>query len=406
MKFDTLTFTTDMTEMKVQGSRISSIQTQNIQKSAARIFKNGEIFSSAVVGAITPEQLLEKAERPGNMGLSYDYDLPATAELKSQHSALGSRDATLTSFKNFIGDLKKDFPHLNFSGRFAVNKSGSTFKSNYTGTLESSGEKCEGYLLYKRFGAVEFAEGFFMLDGAAPDFTAIRKQYEPLLQAVTLTSSIEAKKMPVLIFDYDDILQKITDDIKPEKLHSGSSFLSGKLGTDIFNSQITIKDISYDPSLGAFSRFDGEGVLHQNPVVFKNGTFSNILYDLRQAKKAGTLSTGNGIRAFDTGVNCRPHGLTLTRGNTKTWDMIKDLPECLVLVASYGGAITDQWEFSNPVQVGMLFRHGKAVGRIPSVSVKGLLRDMLGQDLIGLSSDSFSGNQSPAILTQMEVITH
>lgn len=406
MQFDTLTFSTDMTEVKVQGNRIASIQTQNIQKSAGRIFKNGQIFSSAVVGNISPQLILEKTERPGNMGLSYDYDLPNTPALQCHVKLEKSRETRTAAFKDFFEELHKDYPHLNLSGRYAINKGTTNFNSSYTGTLESSGEKNEGYLLYKRFGATDFAEGFMTLEGQETDFKKLRSQYEPLLNAVALTSSIEAKKMPVLIFEYYDLFQRIARDIKPEKFHTGSSYLSKKLGENIFSSQITIQDISYAPQMGYFDRFDGEGVLHSNPVVIDKGVFSKVLYDLRQGKKVGTSSTGNGLRSFDTGINCKPHNLSLAPGKSPAWEMIKDIPECLVLIASYGGSITDQWEFSNPVQVGMLFRYGKAVGRVPSVSVKGLLSDMLGKDLIGLSSDTFSGSHSPAILTQMEVITH
>lgn len=406
MQFDTLTISTDMTEIKVQGNRISSIQTQNIQKSAGRIFKNGQIYSSAVVGSISPELILEKAERPGNMGLNYDYDLPKTPALQCHVKPKKTQTERMAAFKNFFEELRKDYPQLNLSGRYAVNKAATLFNSSYTGTLESSGEKTEGFLLYKRFSATDFAEGFLILDGADTDFVKIRNQYDPLLKAVALTSAIEAKKMPVLIFGYEDLFDRIAKDIKPEKLHTGCSYLSDKIGENIFNSQITVQDISYAPHIGCFDRFDGEGVLHNNPIIFDKGVFTKVLYDLRQGKKMGVPSTGNGLRSFDTGVNCKPHNLSFAPGQSPAWEMIKDIPECLALVASYGGSITDQWEFSNPVQVGMLFRYGKAVGRIPSVSVKGLLRDMLGKDLIGLSSDTFSGSHSPAILTQMEVITH
>jgi hypothetical protein len=406
MQHDILTFSTDMTEIKGHGNHLTSIQTQKIVKSAARIFKNGQIFSSAIVGATSPELLLEKAERPGNMGLAYGYELPKTAALQSHIPTKQSRDAKLAAFKNFFEDLCKDYPHLNISGRYAVKRNGKSFKSSYTGELESSGEFAEGYLLYKRFGSTDFAEGFLNLDGGTADFVQIRNKYEPIIQAVSLTSSLDSKKMPVLIFDYDDIIQRIIQDLKPTKFHAGGSYLSGKLGQSILSSQVTMRDLSFAPEFGMFERFDGEGVLHANPLVFDNGVFTNTLYDLREAQKAGTKSTGNGLRNFDTGINCKPHKLNFDMGKTKALDMIKDIPECLVLVASYGGSISEQWEFSNPVQVGMLFKYGKAVGRVPSVSVKGLVKDMLGKDLIGISSDIYSFTQSPAILTQLEVITH
>lgn len=407
MKYDILNFKTDVTELKINGNKLDGLQTQRIQKSAARVFKQGQIFSAAVVGEFSEAQLLEKAERPGNVGLAYDYDLPETASLQSYHPpTTESRDKGLLLFKDFFLELQKEYPHLNWSGAAKFRHTLKRFTGNYGGTLESGGADIQWFLLYKRFGSADFAEGFVSFQGTHFNFHKTFRSCEPLLKAVNSSASISAKKMPVLLLEPWTITERLAKDLRPEKYHAGSSFLSGKLDTAIFSPQVTLKDISYSPQHGKFDRFDGEGVLHQNPVIFENGRFTNLLYDLRQAKKAQTQSTGNGLRNFNSGASFGLHDLALSPGQDDIWDMLKSVPECLVVVMGYGGNTSDQWEYSSPVQVGYLFRHGQAVGRVPPLSIKTSFKDLLGKDLIGLSREGFGGSLNPAILTQMEVITH
>ncbi|WP_413291067.1 metallopeptidase TldD-related protein [Bdellovibrio sp. HCB337] len=406
MQHDLLKIHKDMTALKIQGNKISGLQTQKIQKSAARVFKGGQVYSSAFVGSIDDQALLGKAEHAGNVGIAYDYALPKTAGFESTHIAKESRGSALNRFKDFFHDLQKQYPHLYWSGHANFTKSTRYFTSSYTGNLHTSGETVEATLLYKQFGSADFAEGWMFIDGPDYDFNKFYAKAEPLLKAVGQKAAIDSKKMPVLLMDNWSFMERIAQDMKPEKFHAGSTALSGKLGEQVFNSQVSFQDVSLNPAKGRFRGFDGEGVLHTNPMVFENGTFSKVLYDLRQATKANTQSTGNGLRSFNTGVNCGVHELVLAPGKTPVWEMIKSLPECLVVAMSYGGTITEQWEYSYPVQVGFLFRHGQPVGRVPSVSVKGLFKDILGKDLIAISSDSFSGSFSPCVLTQMEVVGH
>jgi len=406
MQHDLLKFQTDMTALKIQGNKISGLQTQKIQKSGARVFKNGQVYSSAYVGSINDQALLEKAERTGNVGIAYDYALPITSAFESQHGAKVSREVGLSRFKDFFHDLQKQYPHLYWSGHANFMKSSQSFSSSYTGNLYTSGETVEATLLYKQFGSADFAEGWMFISGPEYDFNKVHAMAEPLLKAVGQKAAIDSKKMPVLLMDNWSFIERIAMDLKPEKFHAGSTALSGKLGEQIFSSQVSFQDVSLSPAQGRFKGFDGEGVLHTNPMVIENGTFNKVLYDLRQATKANTKSTGNGLRDFNTGVNCGVHELVLAPGKTPMWEMIKSLPECLVVAMSYGGTITEQWEYSYPVQVGFLFRHGQPVGRVPSVSVKGLFKEILGKDLIAISSDSFAGPFAPCVLTQMEVVGH
>lgn len=406
MKHDILRFNTDFTELKIHGNKIIGLRSNKLQKSAARVFKNGQIYSSAFIGSISDADLLNQAERAGNVGLGYDYDLPSTAALESFHEAPFSRDEGLQKFTQFFQELKKEFPNLNWSGTGQIQTATTKFSSDYTGTLQTGGEAIQWHLLYKKFGSTDFADGVLFFQGTHLDFSGVLDSYRPLLESLDNTVAIESKKMPVLMLEAWDLTSRLAMDLRPERLRSGASYLSGKVGKKIFNSQLTLQDISFHPTKGKFSRFDGEGVLHHNPRIVEEGVFTNVLYDLREAHKASAKSSGNGQRDFNTGASFGVFDLNITSGKEDVWELIKDIPECLVVSMAYGGGISEQWEYSSPVQVGFLFRHGKPVGRVPGVSLKGSLTQFLGDDLIGISKEGLGGASMPALLTQLEVIAH
>jgi PmbA protein len=407
MKHDILKFTTNLTTLKIQANKVDGLKTKKIEKTAARVFKNGQIFSSAHIGTISDEALLAKAESAGNVGLEYEYALPNAAAVESLHFTNPSREQGIKQFTEFFEDLKKDFPEMNFSnGSIEFEKNSTRFSSNYTGAMVSGGDKVKWELLYKRYGITDFADGYLYFDGVHSNFDKIRRQVQPILEAVPKTASIESKKMPVMFFEPYDIGSRLSQDLRPERIHGGSSPLSTKVGEKVFSDQISFKDISYMPERGRFHRFDGEGVRHHNPVIFDKGVFSNVLYDLRQAHKANKQSTGNGRRDFNAGASFSFFELAMAPGQEDMWDLLKNVPECLVIHMGYGGGISPQWEYSSPVQVGYLVRHGQVVGRVPSVSVKGHLSEILGKDLIAVAKNGWCDSLVPAFLTQMEVLSH
>lgn len=395
-----------MIELRINANKVAGLKSNKIEKSGARIFKSGKIFSSASIGIISDEALLAKAESAGNVGLDYDYDLPTTKDLQSFHSSGNPNEKGIQLFSEFFNGLRSEFPNLNWSGRATISNSHTRFSSNYTGTLQSGGASLEWSLLYKRFGVADFADGYMAFKGTHFDFNKVLDTYGSLLKIVNKKASLSSKKMPVLLVEPYDILTRLSQDLRPDRYHNGSSFLSKKLGEKLFNPQVTLKDISFSPANGKFDRFDGEGVLHHNPTIFENGIFTNVLYDLRQAKKAGTQSSGNGKRGFNTGASFGLFDLSFVPGKDDLWDLLKSFPECLVVTMGYGGGISDQWEYSSPVQAGYLFRHGLAIGRVPAATIKGDLKEILGKDLLGISSNGLGESLNPAVLTQMDVISH
>ena len=139
--------------------------------------------------------------------------------------------------------------------------------------------------------------------------------------------------------------------------------------------------------------------------MVKEGVFQNLICDLRNAKKYNLSPTGNGQRSFDTSTTLGFNKVFIEGGSRSVQDILNDLPECLIVEMAAGGDFTDTGDYSTPVQNGFLAKNGVITGKLPQITLKSSLQKMLGDDLIEISSNSFSGLEyNSAIFTEMNVL--
>ena len=146
----------------------------------------------------------------------------------------------------------------------------------------------------------------------------------------------------------------------------GASPLAEKLGSKIFDDRFTLTDnplIDYASDSGTH---DGEGVPHRINTLVENGSVNSFLYDLDTAGRAGAESTGNG-------PGCGTTNLIITEGDTPYSDMIKNIPEGLVVedVIGLGQSNVINGEFSVNVNLGYKIENGEIVGRVKDTMLAG-----------------------------------
>ncbi len=406
MKYDIFRNNKETVTLNVTGGEITSFATKKITEASARIFKDGKIYSSAMKGHFSDKDLLEAADKKGLVGIPYNYELPQGVNFFSESLIKDSVQSGIESFEKLLSRLKGLNKNLNWSGIFNFEKQTKILNGNELGQLSSSGEGVFGYLLYKRLGSTEFADGFYSLQSNQYNFERNFNFYEKLISVVDKKAELVSKKMPVLIQESYMINERLSDDLDPYKLHAGGTFLSGKEGKQVFSSKVSIKDFGYLPEAGLFTKFDGEGVLHKEFSPIQSGIFVDTIYDLKSARKFGKVSTGNGFRPYNRGVNAAFSHLSPVHGQRPFEEILKDIPECLVLVSAYGGGINEEWSYSTPVQIGILFKYGQPMGRVPNLSVKGNLSEMLGNDFIEISSDGIGGDGYPSLFTHLDILMH
>ena len=197
-----------------------------------------------------------------------------------------------------------------------------------------------------------------------------------------------------------EIFGLISSCFSGEAIRKKKSFLAEKLGKAVASSQLTIiDDGTLDYHLGSAS-FDGEGVPAQRTVLVENGILQQYLYDSVAARKAGTKSTGNGMRG---GYKGTPH-----IGTTNYYVEAGTIaPSQLISEISYGVYITDimgahtanvvSGDFSLGAS-GILIEHGNLIRPVKGITIAGNFQQLM-QQISGIGSDlTFFGSQgAPSI---------
>ncbi|MCL1996865.1 MAG: TldD/PmbA family protein [Defluviitaleaceae bacterium] len=158
-----------------------------------------------------------------------------------------------------------------------------------------------------------------------------------------------------------------------ETVQKGFSLLKDKVGEQIANPLLTVRDnISHPLSLSAAS-FDSEGVAVRDKVVIENGVLKTYLYNLKAAKKDGTQSTGNGFKSsFKGDIRTNVNNFFIEAGKTPFEEMMKSFSGVLItdLQGLHSGANSISGDFSLQAE-GFLIENGEVVKPVEQITVAG-----------------------------------
>ncbi|MHA2503795.1 MAG: metallopeptidase TldD-related protein, partial [Candidatus Kariarchaeaceae archaeon] len=113
-----------------------------------------------------------------------------------------------------------------------------------------------------------------------------------------------------------------------------SSFLKDKLGEQIMDPRISIKDDTLNPDHLAARRFDSDGVPTPEITYIDNGVLKDYAYNLRNAKKLGVDSNGRNFTGFqgEMPMFFSPH---VTTGSKDLDTIISEVDDGVVITNLY-----------------------------------------------------------------------
>ena len=108
-----------------------------------------------------------------------------------------------------------------------------------------------------------------------------------------------SKKTTVVLDPYvaTGLLGVLAPSLTGEAVQKGRSFFAGKEGQEVASPLITVVDDGALAGGLASAPFDGEGVPAGRTVLIEAGILRGFVHNLYTARRSGTRSTGNGIRA-------------------------------------------------------------------------------------------------------------
>lgn len=175
-----------------------------------------------------------------------------------------------------------------------------------------------------------------------------------------------------------------------EAAQKGLSLLKGREGEKIAADCVTLVD---DPLMqgGVGSRpFDGEGVATYRKEVISGGVLTTLLHNLKTAKKAGCVSTGNAARGgyASPTMGIAPMNFHFLPGEDDLDALCAKMGDGIVITDVSGlhaGANAVSGDFSLLAQ-GYLVENGKKAQPVEQVTVAGNFFDVL-KNIVAVGSD-------------------
>jgi PmbA protein len=192
-------------------------------------------------------------------------------------------------------------------------------------------------------------------------------------------------------------------------IQKGTSPLTGKLGLQLFSSDLTIIDDPTIPFGVNSTPYDDEGVVHRPLTLIDKGKLTHYIYDLQTAGIMHTHSTGHGQRGYSSLPIPDYTNLIIKPGKIPYQKMIDDIQEGIIVHQVLGSGQSNilAGDFSLNVDLGFKIQNGQIVGRVKDTMVSGNVFTTF-KDTIALSQEVETSGSLTApwiLLDQLNVTT-
>lgn len=404
MEYDILSLDEQISSLSAEGNKITAQKGSHIKRYGVRRFESGMLFQASRLGEADHNRLVQDTKDWGGQGVSFDYSF--APEKVDNRSLPFLNDEFFKAYTEMFYYLSSKYNNYVFSGRCNIKNIKKSLYGSYGIDFSSSAGFCEWFFDYQRKGSGNILDGYFSdISNDVSQMQKTIKYHEQFLAAENKQLNIADKSLPILLIDNMEPLKKLKESFLINKYSEGSSLFSGKVGSNLFHSDVSIIDQNYNPSCGQIDFFDGEGVVRDGELkLIDNGKFVSTISDLRFAKKFQTTSTGNGKRIYNRGVNLGFNQLIFNKGKNSLEKILSKLDRCIVALVSVGGDSNDLGEFSSPVQISYLVEKGEVVGKMPQFTFKTSVDKYLKTNFIEMSSNGFSNQKdSGHIISEVDI---
>jgi len=185
-------------------------------------------------------------------------------------------------------------------------------------------------------------------------------------------------RMPVL-FDprvSTSLLGHFAGAISGQSIARKSSFLDGRLGSQLFADGVTIVD---DPLRlrGLRSRpFDGEGHAVQRQEIVAQGVLRTWMADSASARQLGIEPTGHSARGVGGGPGVAPSNFYLVAGQRSREELLAAFPDAILVTELIGQGVNPVTGDYSRGAAGFLVRNGQIAEPVAEITIASNLIEM------------------------------
>ncbi len=193
-------------------------------------------------------------------------------------------------------------------------------------------------------------------------------------------SPIPGGQVPVVLDEYcaPQLLSIYFGCFSGDVAQKGQSRLQGRLGEMIADASLNLTDDPHRIGASGSCYLDAEGTPTQPMPLITNGEFSNFLYHIESARRAGCASTGHAGRGYSGGIGTSRHNTVMPTGE-HTLDELIALPERCLLITQLEGAAGCQ-PLSGDISIGVQgfwVENGQRQQAVDSVTIAGNFFEVL-----------------------------
>ncbi len=320
-----------------------------------------------------------------------DNDYPICKEDKDLYISLADMESTAKKIEKFLKEKSSLVTNVTIS--LDYEKEEVSIENSNSLNVKREKEVLALYVSCVVSNGNDTKNGSYFTFLDSKDYIDYAKIYEFALKR-TLDSlgaeSIESKKYPVVFENkmFSSLMTCFLPMFCGDAVIKKMSLLEGKVGCDVFGSNITINDLPLcNKSYNKYT-FDDEGVSAKDTLVVENGILKTYLHNLTTAKMLNSKSTGNGFKNSSGNISVMPTNLCFNYDNISFNDMIKDIKEGVFITSMMGqhagvNSVTGSFNLQSS---GFMIENGKITRPVTLIIVSGNIKEVL-NDVVCMSND-------------------
>ncbi|MFH1452978.1 MAG: TldD/PmbA family protein [Armatimonadota bacterium] len=398
---EVLVFNTESIPISFENYQIQEIKSKIHKEVSLRVLKDKRIGRTC--GNSFSEELVDKAVQTSQFSSPEEYHFAEQKDINYETSLYSEKVINLSlkdlvdTGKGILNKLKGKAAHI--PADLYISKTNCNIQMATTNGF--SGDYAKTYYEILLVGNTTQGAAKIYTDKMSGDYFEFEdNEIDNFINEYALAEkpmTVGTKKMPV-IFTHTalwGLLYRLALGVSGEFLEKKITPLMNKLNEQIFHPSVSINDDPYIPYAFGSMPFDDEGIPTSKKPIIENGVFKNFLYDLRTSSRLNAQPTGNGFKKTMHGGGIAvppapyPSNIYVVPGNRSLEDIIKDMPEAIVVKQALGwhsGNLT-QGEFSINIGMGYLVKDGKLQGRIVDSMVSGNIYECF-KDISEISNTS------------------
>lgn len=405
-----LSYKSSVETLNAVGGEINSVRFVDEEHHTARVYANGMIGVAGTLGACDKNQLFAEAEKKlEKQGVPYKYSASKPLEKRITRRKASDFDKVLKNGKALVKKIARNCPGFSVGGKIQYGEYSGCYEAGETRKLSYENSDFSVGLQFKDKQSSNIMDAFFSASLPLYGKTA---ENDIVSDVKSLHDAFFTEKTPCKSGEYTVVLDKntlfrlILGDFVCENYVGGGSLISGKLGEKVFSEKLSVAaDRNPSTSLGS-AFYDAEGVVMPEfrSYFIKQGRVCGLINNKNTAAVYGLPQSGCAAASYDGVPSIGVSSIYADCSDKTLAELVGDEKAIYVSLAS-GGDMTTDGIVGLPVMLAFLIEDGKLSERVCEFNASGNIFEMLGKDLIGVSSDNvFKTDKSGLIVTKMKLL--